>query len=117
LVTQMEEQGAAGCGGPNLCPPADPETAQRVSCSPGNPVHVLLDSETAEHIPGCNMAFRRAELQAVGGFNPVYTAAGDDVDICWKVSERGEKLAFSPAAIVWHHRRGTVEAYMRQQRG
>src|SRR5262249_21960287 len=45
LVTQMEAQGAAGCGGPNLSPPEDPEYAQRVTRSPGNPVHVLLDDE------------------------------------------------------------------------
>jgi len=31
LVTQMEAQGAAGCGGPNLSPPTDPELAQRVA--------------------------------------------------------------------------------------
>src|SRR5207249_954249 len=27
LVSQMEEQDAAGCGGPNLSPPGDPEVA------------------------------------------------------------------------------------------
>ena len=27
------------------------------------------------------------------------------------------KIAFSPGAVVWHHRRGTVRAYLRQQRG
>jgi O-antigen biosynthesis protein len=117
LVTQMEEQGTAGCGGPNLSPPNDPELAQRVARSPGNPVHVLVDNEIAEHIPGCNMAFRKAVLEAIGGFDPIYTTAGDDVDVCWKILERGEKLAFSPAAIVWHHRRSSERAYLRQQRG
>jgi O-antigen biosynthesis protein len=117
LLTQMEEQGAAGCGGPNLSPPEDPEMAQRVDRSPGNPVHVLLDNETAEHIPGCNMAFRKTALEAIGGFNPIYTTAGDDVDVCWRLLERGERLVFSPAAIVWHHRRATRQAYLRQQHG
>jgi GT2 family glycosyltransferase len=117
LVAQIEAQGAAGCGGPNLSPPVDPEGAQRVNRAPGNPVHVLLDDERAEHIPGCNMAFRKATLAAIGGFDPVYTAAGDDVDVCWKVLDRGELLAFSPAAIVWHHRRPSTKVYLRQQRG
>jgi GT2 family glycosyltransferase len=117
LVTQMEELNAAGCGGPNLSPPADPEAAQRIDKAPGNPVHVLLDNETAEHIPGCNMAFRKEVLQAIGGFDPTYRVAGDDVDVCWKILERGEELAFSPAAVVWHHRRASWRAYLKQQRG
>ena len=32
-------------------------------------------------------------------------------------SRRGGTLGFSPAAIVWHHRRNSVRAYWRQQRG
>ncbi len=83
LVTQMVRQGAAACGGPNLSPPGDPEAAQRVDRAPGNPVQVLVDNELAEHIPGCNMAFRKRALEAIGGFNPVYRTAGDDVDVCW----------------------------------
>ena len=35
---------------------------------PGWPTHVLLSDDEAEHIPGCNMAFRKACLQAIGGF-------------------------------------------------
>ena len=41
----------------------------------------------------------------VGGFDPVYEAAGDDVDICWRALDRGWKIGFHPAAVVWHHRR------------
>jgi GT2 family glycosyltransferase len=117
LVTQMEARGAAACGGPNLSPPADPEVAQQVARAPGNPVHVLLDNDRAEHIPGCNMAVRKAALEAIGGFNPVYRVAGDDVDVCWKLLERGEKITFSPCALVWHHRRASQKAYLRQQQG
>ncbi|MBI3910592.1 MAG: glycosyltransferase [Armatimonadetes bacterium] len=117
LVTRLEEQNAAGCGGPNLSPPGDPEPAQRVARAPGNPVHILLDNEAAEHIPGCNMAFCKSALKAVDGFDSVYRVAGDDVDVCWKLLERGETLAFSPVAIVWHHRRQSLRAYLRQQQG
>src|SRR3989475_276154 len=44
-------------------------------------------------------------------------AAGDDVDVCWQLQKRGWTLGFSPAAVVWHHRRSSVRAYWRQQRG
>ena len=85
--------------------------------APGGPVHVLLSDEVAEHIPGCNMAFRKSCLKAIGGFDPQFRAAGDDVDACWRLQERGWTLGFSPAAVVWHHRRNSVRAYWKQQKG
>ena len=88
-----------------------------VAVSPGGPTHVLISDEVAEHIAGCNMAFRRDALLALGGFDPQYRAAGDDVDICWRFQDAGHTIGFSPAAIVWHFRRNTVKAYINQQRG
>jgi hypothetical protein len=78
---------------------------------------VLLDDEHAEHIPGCNMAFRKNVLQALGGFDPVFRAAGDDVDLCWRLQNDGHVIGFSAAAMVWHFRRNTARAYLRQQMG
>src|SRR5687767_5793124 len=63
------------------------------------------------------MAFRKACLQAIGGFDPQFRVAGDDVDVCWRLRQRGWTLGFSPAAVVWHHRRTSIRAYWRQQRG
>src|SRR5438067_522346 len=80
-------------------------------------VSVVVCSYNAERIAGCNMAFRRDALLALGGFDPVYRAAGDDVDICWRFQDAGHTIGFSPAAIVWHFRRNTVGAYLKQQRG
>jgi hypothetical protein len=78
---------------------------------------VLLTDDRAEHIPGCNMAFWRDALIATGGFDPIYTSAGDDVDLCWRLLDRGQAIAYHPAAVVWHHRRDGRRAYLRQQRG
>jgi hypothetical protein len=63
------------------------------------------------------MAFWADRLRAIGGFDPVYRTAGDDVDVCWRLQEQGEKIVYGPAAMVWHHRRSTVRAYVKQQRG
>lgn len=117
LVATFRSTGMAAAGGPNLPPPEDSLVASCVAVSPGGPLHVLIDDHEAEHVPGCNMAFRREVLEEVGGFDPIYRAAGDDVDICWRLQDRGHRIAFSPAAMVWHHRRNTVGAYLRQQRG
>ncbi|HSF19311.1 MAG TPA: glycosyltransferase [Vicinamibacteria bacterium] len=106
-----------GVGGPNITPLDDGPIAQCVANSPGNPTHVLLTDEEAEHLPGCNMAFRKEALAAIGGFDPYFRVAGDDVDVCWRLRDRGWTLGFSPSAMVWHHRRGSVRAYLKQQRG
>ena len=117
LVARFHSSEFAAVGGPNLSPPDDSMIASCVAVSPGGPTHVLLDDEVAEHIPGCNMAFRREALHAIGGFDPIFRAAGDDVDLCWRLQNKGYKIGFSPAAVVWHFRRNTVRDYLKQQRG
>ena len=107
----------AGVGGPNIAPSGDGAIAECVARAPGGPVHVLVTDREAEHIPGCNMAFRRACLAAIGGFDARFRTAGDDVDFCWRLQERGWTLGFHPAALVWHHRRNSVRTYWRQQIG
>src|SRR5436309_7523032 len=107
----------AGVGGPNIPPAGDGPIANCVANAPGGPVHVLLADQEAETVPGWNMAFRKACLEAIGGFDPQYRVAGDDVDVCWRIRERGWTLGFSPAAMVWHHRRNSIRAYWRQQCG
>ncbi|MGH7900182.1 MAG: glycosyltransferase, partial [Thermodesulfobacteriota bacterium] len=91
-----------GIGGPNIAPEGDGTVADCVAHAPGNPSHVLISDQEAEHIPGCNMAYRREALLAVGGFDPQFKIAGDDVDICWRLKQRGWTLGFSPSATVWH---------------
>lgn len=104
-------------GGPNITPREDPLVSQAVAHAPGGAIHVLISDTEAEHIPGCNMSFRKAALQAIGGFDPRFRAAGDDVDACWKLLSEGMKIGFNPAAVVWHHRRSSVRAYWKQQCG
>lgn len=117
LVAKMVSSDLAACGGPNFPPPEDSLVPAAVAVSPGGPTHVLLEDEVAEHIAGCNMAFRRDVLLDLGGFDPLYRAAGDDVDICWRFQDAGYTIGFAPAATVWHFRRNTVNAYLGQQRG
>ena len=117
LVATFLQTGLPAVGGPNLPPPEDSMVAACVAASPGGPLEVLLDDVEAEHIPGCNMAFRREVLDEIGGFDPIYRSAGDDVDVCWRLQDLGYRIGFSPAAMVWHFRRNTMKAYIGQQKG
>ncbi len=117
LAAAFETTNHAGVGGPNIPPSGDGLLADCIANAPGGPVHVLLSDRVAEHIPGCNMAFRKDRLQAIGGFDPQFRVAGDDVDVCWRLQERGWTLGFHPGAMVWHHRRNSAVTYWKQQRG
>jgi hypothetical protein len=62
------------------------------------------------------MAFWSDTLINLGGFDPVFKSAGDDIDLCWRLLDSGGEIGFHPAAVVWHHRRPSARAYLRQQR-
>jgi hypothetical protein len=63
------------------------------------------------------MAFYKWALEEIGGFDPVFRKAGDDVDVCWRLQQHGYKLGFSPGGFVWHYRRATARDYLKQQYG
>ena len=117
LADAMRRQNVKAIGGPNFPPPSDNWTAKCVAASPGGPSHVMLDDQRAEHVPGCNIAFDRKTLLELGGFDPQFRQAGDDVDICWRLLEAGHAIGFAASAVVWHHRRNTVRAFLKQQKG
>jgi GT2 family glycosyltransferase len=117
LAQEMAGGDFVGMGGPNLLPPDDSLVAAAVTASPGGPAHVMLNDRQAEHIPGCNMAFYKWALLEVGGFDPIFRKAGDDVDICWRLQHAGGKIGFSPSAFVWHYRRSATADYLKQQQG
>ena len=117
LVQPFASAEVVATGGLSLQPPEGSWVAHCVARAPGGPTHVLLDDRTAEHVPGCNLAVRHAALRAIGGFNPIYLRAGDDVDMCWRLQAAGGRIEFVPAALVWHHHRSSVRAYWRQQVG
>lgn len=117
VALSLEDEGVVATGGPNLPVQVAGLAEHVVAGSPGGPTHVLITDDRAEHVPGCNMAYRREIFDEIGGFDPIYTAAGDDVDACWKILDADKQIAFSAAAQVRHHRRDSLRAYLKQQKG
>lgn len=117
LSHAFADECVAAAGGPNIPPAPRNRIEHVVAAAPGAPAHVLLDDTEAEHLPGCNLAIRKESLEQVGGFQDEFTTAGDDVDICWRLRETGRRLVFVPGAMVWHHRRFSIRAYLTQQHG
>jgi glycosyltransferase involved in cell wall biosynthesis len=117
LVHTLLSGDFAAVGGPNISPPATDWIQATVGAAPGSPSHVLLTDTIAEHVPGCNMAYHKWALEMIGGFDPEYRKAGDDVDVCWRLMQSGYQIGFSSAAVVWHYRRFEVRTYFSQQVG
>jgi GT2 family glycosyltransferase len=77
----------------------------------GGPFGRTLRVEEEGLYPTCNMGYRRAILEAVGGFNEHYTLTCEDTDLAWRSKEHGASSAWRPDAVVRHdvHRGRYVE--------
>jgi len=117
LVETITRREAAAAGGPNFPPLPNSAIAAAICAAPGQPREVRAGDDTLEQLCGCNMIIDKAAAESIGGFDPMFTAAGDDVDFSWRLRERGLEIASAAGAVVIHDRRPTLAAYVGQQRG
>jgi GT2 family glycosyltransferase len=116
LVEAIVRRNAAAASGPNFAPKgSDRESAY--AFAPGIPREVRGAGDELIQLCGCNMAITKSALKSVGGFDTSFIAAGDDVDLSWRLAEKKETLVHAPGAVVLHERRATMRDYLRQQRG
>lgn len=57
-----------------------------------------------EFLFGLCSSYRRAALEAVGGFDERYRTNAEDVDVGARLNAAGYRLAYRPQAIVYHQR-------------
>ncbi|WP_198388484.1 glycosyltransferase family 2 protein [Burkholderia ubonensis] len=48
------------------------------------------------------MLFRRSALTSVGGYEPRLFLYGEDVELSYRLRDRGYRLKYCPAAVCWH---------------
>ncbi|HTY55204.1 MAG TPA: glycosyltransferase [Candidatus Binataceae bacterium] len=117
LVETATRSGAVAAGGPNFPPRLKSAINAAIAAAPGVPREVLSAEDRLAQLCGCNMMVRKSTLDEIGGFDPIFVAAGDDVDLSWRLLERDRQIAYAPGAVVIHERRPTLRAYLAQQRG
>jgi GT2 family glycosyltransferase len=61
--------------------------------------------QTVDFPYGCNMSFRKAILEKVGGFDPGFPKIFEEVDLGVRVSKIG-KIVFEPETLAFHHKAG-----------
>jgi glycosyltransferase involved in cell wall biosynthesis/GT2 family glycosyltransferase len=52
---------------------------------------------------GTNAAFRRSVLAEVNGFDETFAYFLDETDLCLRIIDRGYRIVYEPAALVFHH--------------
>ena len=63
-----------------------------------------------------NVAYKRAAFTAVGGFNEMFPlAAGEDMELGFRLVAHGYRQGYWPAAQVWHHHNLSSWGHVRQQ--
>jgi len=62
---------------------------------------------------GCNMAYRRAVLKRLGGFDPAFWP-GEEMIAAFQATRLGHKLIFQPDAILYHYPRSSFARFCRQ---
>jgi glycosyltransferase involved in cell wall biosynthesis len=70
------------------------------------------------HLPyavGCNVGFRRALFDALGGFDESFPPGSEDADFSWRAQAQGFALVFCPDAVVHYRLRPGLRALARQQ--
>jgi glycosyltransferase involved in cell wall biosynthesis len=63
--------------------------------------------------PSCNLLYRRALFDQLGGFDPRFITA-EDIDLNLRAVRAGAAIRFVPDAVVYHHMRTTFLRFLYQ---
>jgi mycofactocin system glycosyltransferase len=72
-----------------------------------------LGSDTF-YLPGCNLLVRRTAFHAVGGFREELHV-GEDVDLCWRLRDGGDAIAYVARGAVQHEHRNRLGSFLRRR--
>jgi mycofactocin system glycosyltransferase len=62
------------------------------------------------YVPSCNLLVRKEVFMQTGGFDEALVV-GEDVDLCWRIRNRGFHIEYQPAGRVFHKHRNRIGAF------
>lgn len=62
------------------------------------------------YVPSCNLLVRKEAFTRVGGFNEALSV-GEDVDLCWRLQNKGYRMEYRPLGRVFHKHRNSLKAF------
>lgn len=72
------------------------------------------ENDSLFYIPSCNLLVRRALFLELGGFREALSV-GEDVDLCWRIQERGSCVEYRPLGRVYHRHRNRLKAFCKRR--
>ncbi|MBA2607501.1 MAG: hypothetical protein H0U92_01015, partial [Actinobacteria bacterium] len=80
-----------------------PNPAQLGNTGPFSRTQKVNEVSGPRYLNTCNIFYRRADVEAVGGFDERFeTKGGEDTDLGWRVLDRGGDVTFADNALVLH---------------
>lgn len=113
LLKGFVDDSIVGVGGAQESPDDDTKFGKNVHeffKSIGFIEYIKLDVgfKQIKHNPTCNMMYRKKVLEELGGFLEGFWP-GEDVELDYRITQKGYKLAYNPRAIVYHYRPDSVK--------
>jgi cellulose synthase/poly-beta-1,6-N-acetylglucosamine synthase-like glycosyltransferase len=121
-VPYFEEEDVAAVGGAAVTPASDSRRQMASGVVYGS---MLVSGSTTyrykfhafrqvDDLPTCNLLVRKADFDAVGGFDLEFWP-GEDTVLCLKlVRDLGKRILYAPNCFVNHHRRALMRPHLRQ---
>jgi GT2 family glycosyltransferase len=63
----------------------------------------LVCAREVSAVTGACLMIRKALFEEVGGFNPHFFTAYQDVDLCLRLRARGLRIVYTPQTLLLHH--------------
>lgn len=63
------------------------------------------------YLPSCNLLVRRSAFRSAGGFEDGMHV-GEDVDLTWRLRDRGWTICYLPAGNILHEHRSSIRSFM-----
>ena len=68
-----------------------------------------------EHIPTCNISYKRHVFDKIGFFNPHYYPQ-EDLEFNYRLRQQGGKIFFIPSAKIFHTHRNRLQPFLQHQK-
>jgi len=121
----IKKTDADGVGGPDLLPPETNKISYMIGITMTSPLarggklnpstqHTLLEEEKyVEHIPTCNICYKKETIKKIGLFDEEFIK-GQDLELNYRLNKAGYKLYYTPEIKVTHYRKQTIKDFTKQ---
>ncbi len=122
IVKDLSDSTLAGVGGPGVTPPNASWTEEASGWMSASPLGAGINTyrffpgsrKFVDDYPSMNLAVRRSDFLAVGGYDSNYWP-GEDTKLCLDiVTKLKKKIVYDPKVLVYHHRRPLWKSHLRQ---